>query len=194
MSLMVWAQCLGASGPKSLHTAQGKLGSEHFSSLASFSGQILVPKLFVIEVWGLVHGCWSQLLWGCVAAWEPSNLTAEAGIAASSTFLLPQFSSHCCKEARGWDFVPCAELLQANSGSGVLSKLLMSLGSSRGVKREAKESLLPVPGNSISWHKDTGTPGSSILHKATLSEYLEGKQHVDCDWEPPELLKSKSGC
>lgn len=32
--------------------------------------------------------------------------------------------------------MPCAELLQANSG--VLSKLLMNLGLSKGVKREAK--------------------------------------------------------
>lgn len=43
----------------------------------------------------------AQLLRGCVADWEPSNLTAEAGIAASSTFLLLQFSSHSCEEARG---------------------------------------------------------------------------------------------
>lgn len=87
--------------------------------------------------------------------------------------------------------MPCAELLQANSGPGVLSKLLMNLGSSKGVKSEAKESLLPVPGNGTSWHGDTRTPrGSSILHKATLSaQVLEWKQHMDCDWEPPELLK-----
>lgn len=68
----------------------------------------------------------------------------------------------------------------------------MSLGSSKGVKSEAKESLLPVPGSGTSWHRDTRTPGgSSILHKATLSaRVLEWKQHMDCAWEPPEFLKS----
>lgn len=96
----------------------------------------------------------------------------------------------------------CAELLQANSGSGVLSKPLMSVGSSRGVRSEAKGlehgviSLLPVPGNGIFWHRDTRTPrGSSILHKAALSaQVLEWKQHVDCVREPPELLRLESGC
>lgn len=87
--------------------------------------------------------------------------------------------------------MPCAELLQANSGSGVLSELLLSLGSSKGVRSEAEES-----GSGISWHRDTRTPrGSAILHKAALSaQVLEWKQHVDRDWEPPESLQSESGC
>lgn len=52
--------------------------------------------------------------------------------------------------------MPCAELLQANSGSGVLSKLLMSLGSSKGVRSESKESLLPFQGMAF---PGTGTQG-----------------------------------
>jgi len=57
-------------------------------------------------------------------------------VAASSTFLLLQFSSRSCNEAGGWDFVPCTELLQANSG--VLSKVLMNSGLGQGAEREAK--------------------------------------------------------
>lgn len=79
----------------------------------------------------------AQLLRGCVADREPRAISLQRlEIAASSTFLLLQFSSRSCNEARGWDFVSCAELLQANSR--VLSKLLMNLGLSKGVKHEAK--------------------------------------------------------
>lgn len=68
--------------------------------------------------------------------------------------------------------MPCAELLQANSGSGDKSEAQESQGTA-------------FPG--------TGTQGhSSTLHKAALAEILEGKQHVDCDWEPPELHKSQN--
>lgn len=68
--------------------------------------------------------------------------------------------------------MPCAELLQANSGSGVLSKLLMSLGSSKGA----------APACSREWHflaqghKDT----TGQWHPAQ-SQVWEWKQHVDCD-------------
>lgn len=79
----------------------------------------------------------AQLLWGCVAdLGTTGNLTAEAEIVASSTLLL-QFPSHSCNEARGCDFMFCAELHQGNSR--VLSKLLMNSCLSEGVKCEVTE-------------------------------------------------------
>lgn len=129
----------------------------------------------------------------CGGVWLPGSLPVSLQrlqLLPAAHFSFPSFLLTPVRKPEDEISVPCAERLQANSGSGALSKLLMSLGSGKGVRSEAQESLLPVQGTAF---PGTGTQGhSSILHKATLAEVLEGKQHLDCDWEPPELLKSQN--